>query len=102
MQEQIEARRRIIAEYDRVGRKRGDRDLVAHGGGDLLVDQAVVEQVLDDRGDAGDCEGVAHGALPLRRRRYSSRDIGFFALADVSRRGATGGATAVSSTRPIW
>src|SRR5262249_19285126 len=64
--------------------------------------QTAVQQVLDDRGDAGDGEGVAHVVPPLRRRRYSSSDMGCLTVAAVCRRGFSGAMSAVSSTRPIW
>src|SRR5262249_20634689 len=91
----------IRPELDLVGCQRGHSHAVAERVGHLVVNHAVVEQIAQHSGDAGYGECVAHARFASRRRKYSSSDIGARPAAIGARR-AGGGATAVSSTRPIW
>jgi hypothetical protein len=60
-----------------VGRADADGDRAAQHADGVVLDQPVVEQVAQHGADPGDGEGGAHGCLPSRRARYSSRDIGW-------------------------
>ena len=96
IEKQIEPRLLVGAELDFVRGERGDGDALAHRVGDLVVDHAAIEQILQHRGHAGDRKCAAHCRLPSRRRRYSSSDIGGFAAALVLRAGT--GVMLISST----
>jgi hypothetical protein len=69
MQEEIELRRIVVVEGDRIRRHAGDGDAGAEDVGNRLIDHPGVEQILDDGRDTGNGQGVAHGRPPLRRAR---------------------------------
>src|SRR5438876_839252 len=86
-----------MTHVDAIRRQRGDGDIATHGARQVAVDDSVVEQIFQHRGDGRDGERTAHGRPPLPR--YSSKDI--FGAAGITRGTGGAGSTARTSTRPM-
>src|SRR5262245_12305881 len=82
--------------------QRGHIDIATDGPGDVVIDQAVIQQVFQYRGHGGDGECAAHRCPLPRCCKYSAKDTEELDRVGAGREaGGAGGVTALTSIRPI-